>query len=155
MTFKTKNKVLVAQTKTSTIEFGDKIKVGDFEVPGPGEFEIDNILVSSKEENIYSIYADGAHVVFWRALNGQPHIDEQLGDIDALVLELGEKTTIKDVTATINNLEPNDIVLSRPDKKDELIKAEGLPTKELESWKIEPEGGVTDRELILLPCSKE
>ena len=24
----------VAQTKTSTIEFGDKIKVGDFEVPG-------------------------------------------------------------------------------------------------------------------------
>ncbi|HPM28112.1 MAG TPA: hypothetical protein PLX55_03095, partial [bacterium] len=97
MTFKTKNKVLVAQTKTSTIEFGDKIKVGDFEVPGPGEFEIDNILVSSEEENIYSIYADGAHVVFWRALNGQPHIDEQLGDIDALVLELGEKTTIKDV----------------------------------------------------------
>ena len=155
MIFKTKNKTLIAQTKNSTIEFGEKIKVGEFEVPGPGEFEIENILISSEEENMYSIYADGAHVVFWRALNGQPHIDDQLGDIDALVLELGETTTIKDVAATINNLEPNDVVLSKPDKKDELIKAEGLPTKLVDSWKIEPEGGVTDRELILLPCSRE
>lgn len=156
MTFKTKNKMLVAQDKNATIEFGEQLKINDFTVPGPGEYEVGGVLVFAPEGDIYSLRIGELHIVYWRALNGQPQVESKaLGAIDVMVLSLGEKTSsLKDVTETINNLEPADIVLATPSLKDELIKTESLPTKEVETWKATHEEAEKDRELILLPCSK-
>ncbi len=156
MQFKTKNKTLIAQGKKTTVEFGEKLKIGDFTISGPGENEVGGVLVFAPEDNIFSIRIDGFHIVYWRAVNGQPKVEsEALGDIDAMVLELGENTSsLKDVAATINNLEPADIILATPTLKDELIKNETLPTKEVETWKMSQETQEKDRELILLPCSQ-
>lgn len=157
MTFKTKNKVLVAQEKIATIEFGEQLKINDFIVPGPGEYEVGGVLVFAPEKDIYSLRVGELHVVYWRALNGQPKVESNvLGAIDVMVLALGEKTSsLKDVTETINNLEPVDIVLANPALREELIKTESLPTKKVETWKVAQEGAEKDRELILLPCSSD
>jgi len=157
MLFKTKNKTLVAQAKKIAIEFGEKLKVGDFTVSGPGEYEVGGVLIFVPEENIYSLRAEGVHVVYWRALNGQPKVESsEMGNIDVMVLALGEKTSsIKDVAAAINNLEPKNIVLATPNLRDELIKSESLPTQKVETWKVTQELTDKDMELILLPCSQD
>lgn len=156
MIFKTRGNTLIAQEKKTIIEFGDKLKIGDIEISGPGEYEVGGILVFSPEEHIYSLRSAGIHIVYWQALNGKPNIEsDALEDIDLMVLALGEKTSsIKDVAATINNLDPKDITLATPALRDKLIKSESLPTKEVEMWKVTQEETEKDRELILLPCSK-
>lgn len=156
MVFKTQAKKLILQGKKINIEFGDELSIGEFKISNPGEYEINNILVVAPEKGIYSIILDNIHVVYWQAHNGKPAVEsDAMGDIDVMVLDLEkEKTHLKDVVATINELSPSTVILANSDLKDELVKEMSFVTEEAESWKAEERGEEEDRKLILLPCSQ-
>lgn len=156
MTLKAKNKELVGQTEGQTVEFGDTLKIGDFEISGPGEYEVGGVMVTSPEENFYSIHSDGAHVVYWKAFNGNPKTDSKdLGQVDALIIALKkDSTTLKNVLQTINELSPAAVIPTSTELLDELVKAESAPTVKVDTYKVEVVSEEKDRQIILLPCSQ-
>ena len=158
MTLKCKNKKLVGITKKATIEFGDDLVINDIKIPGPGEYEIGGLLVTAPEENVYSLRTENdLHVVFWHAQKNKiSATSDELGNIDALILSLGDDPkSVSGVVAVLNELEPAKIILSTPNIKEAFIKEEQIPTETVEGWKVVPVVGENNRHLILLPCSNE
>jgi len=153
---RTKNKELIGQAAGQTVEFGDKLKIGTFEITGPGEYEVGGLMVTSPEENLYSIHSDSTHVVFWRAYDGSPKTDSKdLGQVDALIIALKkDSSTLKNVLQTINELSPSAVIPVSPELLDELVKAESAPTVKAETYKVEVVSEEKDRQIILLPCSQ-
>lgn len=156
MTLKSKNKELIGQVAGVNITFGDKLVIGEFEISGPGEYEVGGIMVASPEEGLYSIFDGGTHIVFWKAYNGGFQTDSKdLGQVDALVVALSkEKSTLKNVLQTINELAPSAVVPSSPELLEDLIKAESAPTVKTESYKVEASNDEKERQIVLLPCSQ-
>lgn len=158
MILKTKANMLIGQSKKATVEFRDGISVNGIKIPGPGEYEIGNLLVTVPEADVYSIRTESdLHIVYWNAHRDKIETkSEALGSIDAMVLSLGEDPKgIAGVVAVLNDLEPAKIVLASSNLKSEFVKAENIPSETAASWKVAPAVGENDRHIILLPCSGE
>ncbi len=158
MILKTKDGKLIGQSKNATVEFNDGISVNGISIPGPGEYEIGNLLITVPEADVYSIRTESdLHIVYWNARQDKIETkSESLGSIDAMVLSLGvDPKGIAGVVAVLNDLEPAKIVLAGPNLKGEFVKAENIPSETATSWKVTPAVGENDRHIILLPCSGE
>ena len=157
MNLKVKNNELVGVSQGRTIYFADELKIDNFTIPGPGEYEIGGILITVPEGGLYLIYCDDLHIIYWCACNGRPQIDSKdFGQVDALVLTLNEeKSSINDVSQVKNDMSPSIIVPAKPALLDKLIKSEAVSTKEAETWKIETVSEEKECQIVLLPCSKK
>lgn len=156
MQLKAKNKELIGQIGSQTVTFGETLKIGDFEITGPGEYEVGGVIITSPEENLYSLHDGNVTTVYWKAFNGSIKTDSKdMGQVDALIISLKKDTsTMKTVLQTINDLSPAAVIPSSPELLDELIKAESAPTIKSESYKVEPSVEEKERQIVLLPCSQ-
>ena len=143
------------RTKDAVISLSHEVKVGDFSLNGPGEYEISGIEITGVGQ-IYLFSAEDMRIAYLdklgRALNDQEQ--ELIGDVDILFIPIGggEVLDCKAAIQVINQIDPRIVIPMYYDEVDTFSKEEGIVPEFVDSLKISrstlPE---TERKVIVLP----
>lgn len=146
---------LQIRTKNGLISLGDQVKVGDFALDGPGEYEIGGVEIFGVGR-LYIFEIEEMRLAYLDKLN-RPLIDleqEAASDVDILLLPVGGGDVLdaKGALSIISQLDPRIVIPMYYDDLTEFSKEEGVTPEHLDSLKISkinlPE---TERKVIVLP----
>lgn len=127
------------KAKNSTIKLDDGIQVGEYQIPGTGEYEVAGVEVEVTD-GITSIICEDLSIVF--LTENKKALTEielkKLSNVHILFLPVAGKNTmsVKDANATINEMEPSIIIPIYYDNLAEFSKLAGAKTETLTQLKI-------------------
>lgn len=110
--------------------FGEKIKINDFEISEPGEYEVKNVAIESVDHT-WILEIEGALVCFLTKANLDNHQLEKLKNIDILLIP-----SKKEFLKIIEEIDPYIVVLADGKESEDLIKAEGVDAETMSVLKI-------------------
>jgi hypothetical protein len=127
------------KTKNTKVIFNDGVKIGDFVVPGEGEYEVGGIELENFD-GVYSFDIDGMQIVFIKKdkKNFSEKEMKKIGDIDLLFLPVDGEGTMdtKSALKLISSIEPEIIIPTYYDNLLEFTKSEGVNAEEIADLKI-------------------
>jgi hypothetical protein len=98
------------KTKKAVITTGEKVKVNDIELPGPGEYEVAGVECQGIFERVYLFEAEDLRIVYLDKIKEELTEKEleKLGDVDILIIPVGGGEVLNQTQAKnmIFNLEP-------------------------------------------------
>lgn len=129
------------KTKTLTAKIGEKIKLGDMEIDGPGEYEVGGVQIEVID-GIIETYAEGfciGHIQKAKVLSDTEL--ENLNGIDVLLIGVGggDYTETKTALQVIAQIDPSIVVpMYEVSEKglEEFTKEEGVTTEGKDELKI-------------------
>lgn len=127
------------KTKNSTIKLGSGVQIGEYQIPGTGEYEIGGIEVEVND-GITNIICEDLNIVF--LCQNKKALTEtelkKLSNINILFLPVAGNNTmsVKDSLATINEMEPAIVIPIYYDSLAEFSKFAGINTETLAQLKI-------------------
>lgn len=147
--------VIQIRTKDAIISLGHEVKVNDFILSGPGEYEISGIEITSVGK-IYFFSAEDIRLAYLDKLDRPLTNEEQelVTDVDILFVPTGggEVLDAKAANQIINQIEPRIVIPMYYDQIDGFSKEEGITPEFVDSLKVSvttlPE---TERKVIVLP----
>lgn len=115
------------KSKGANVVLGEKIKLGELEITGPGEYEVGGVQLDCID-GIIQIYLEGMNVGHIK--KGKILSDEEmqkLNSIDILLVGVGGKefTETKTALELISQIDPSIVVPMHNGNLDEFIKEEG------------------------------
>jgi len=129
--------------KDAVVRVGYNIKIDDFELPGPGEYEKKGISVFAIPDNenvINIIHAEEMNLCHLGKLTHDLSEEEvkKIGDIDILFLPLGADGTLelKKSLKVLSDVDPKVIIPMLYDDIEEFKKSEGMADGEFDILKI-------------------
>ena len=132
----------VIKTKSAEIVLSDSLRVGENELPGPGEYDIGDIFIESlpfpeTPRTAVLVRTEGVTVAWIPALAGSlsEKSVETLDGIDALVLPLSGELTGEVAQVVIKTLEPK-IVVYRDDGTGAEISKQGIQVDQTKAFKL-------------------
>jgi len=128
--------VFEIKCKEGTIVTGEKIKINNFELPGPGEYEVGGIS-AEHVDGIFIFSAEDMNFVYLsrkKILNNTEL--EKVEGTDILFLPVGKIIDIKNALELANQIGPKIVVPMYYDSIDELKKIEGITPEILDQLKI-------------------
>ena len=151
-----KDNNLVIKTGRTKIVLDSQIQIGEFKIPGPGEYEITGVFAQGFSPKLFSFRTEGMLVVFFEP--NRKDIEKNLdglSETEILILKNGETDISKEVAETLSRLEPKIVVPIGFKNIAKLMKSEGV-VEEVESYKVSKQNLLAEgRKIIVLPCSKK
>ncbi len=140
--YRGKEKFLI-KLKDAVIDLGYQVRIDDFLLPGPGEYEKKGISVFSipdRENTIHIVHAEDMSLCFLGKLTHELTEEEakQVGDIDILFLPLGDEGTLelKKSLKVLSSIDPKVVIPMLYTDIEEFKKSEGIADGEFELLKI-------------------
>lgn len=147
------------KTKSTTITTGQEIKIGNFVLPGPGEYEISEVQ-TEVIDNITVFHSEGLNLAYLdkRKKNLNDKEVERINGSDILFVPVGgsEVFDAKQASQAIAQIEPKIIIPMHYDDISEFQKVIGGLQEQLDSLKI-AKNQITDddqKKVIILSCKK-
>lgn len=145
------------KAKNNTIIVDKQIKIGDFLIPGDGEFEISEIQTEIIE-GIAVFYTEGLTIAYLdkdkKTLSNQEI--ERINGVDILIIPVGEKVAInvKQAMGLISQIEPKITIPGYFDDISEFSKLAGSNLEKLDILKISKSqlNEEEHRKIIILSC---
>lgn len=127
------------KTQKTIIFFNENLGIGDFKIPGEGEYEVGGVEAEIFD-GIYNFYTEGMQVVFVKENKSvfNPQEIKKLGDVDILFLPVAGRNTmdVKSALKLISNIEPEIVIPIYYDDLSKFTQAEGINAKEVEELKL-------------------
>ncbi|TSC92807.1 MAG: Zn-dependent hydrolase of the beta-lactamase fold-like protein [Candidatus Berkelbacteria bacterium Licking1014_7] len=100
--------------KKATVVTGEKIKINDIYLEGPGEFEVANVECYGVAKNLYALELEDLKIAFIGKVKKEPSEKEleKLGEIDILIIWVGGQNGfgIDKAKKIMSELEPKIII---------------------------------------------
>lgn len=150
------------KSKDATIILGSKIKIGDRELPGAGEYEVSGVEVEGMEDGIYLLRTEDVYLLYLNQLNRQLTNDEleTVNMADILFLPVGgDKTDTPELTVlnpeqsvkVINQVDPRIVVPMHFLSIEPFRAAEGKPLEMMKEFKVTKAGlPQEERQIVVL-----
>jgi hypothetical protein len=141
------------KTKAGITKIGQKIKIGELDIDGPGEYEVGGTQVEVID-GIIEVFAEGmtvGHIKKGKTLSDQDL--EKLNGIDILIIGVGggEFTETKAAMDVISQIEPSVVIPMSKESVDEFIKEEGIKSEGVDEFKVNKnELPVDSRQIVIL-----
>ncbi|GEM_PF-2577910 len=108
-----KDNTLIIKTADVSVELNDSIHIADFEVPGPGEYDVNGVSAIVLPEKISTavLGIEGLQVMY---LDRPYEIDkdnENFSNIDVLAVRVTSKEELKLADKNAKDLEPSGLIL--------------------------------------------
>lgn len=124
------NDEIVINTKGRNIILGNQVKIGEFMVPGAGEYDIASIQCEVDELTrglVYFIYAEDLVITYLDELNQEiTKLDDAAGTV-ILVLDIRSNDDYSQIKPILKALEPSYLFLRGAGVTEELKKTLNLP----------------------------
>jgi len=121
--------------KEGIIETGEHIKINNFEITGPGEYEVAGLSVEMLP-GIGMIYAEDMNIVYFAKDTLTESELEKVENTDILMIPVDEKMTAKSALEIANKIEPKIIIPMYYKSIDEFTKLEGISPEKLPELKV-------------------
>lgn len=128
------------KTKTTKIIFNGNLSIRDFVIPGPGEYEIEEVEVEAFD-GIYLLYLEKISIVI--IAKDKKIFDEKelktISESDVLFISIEGENTLntKEALKLISNVEPKIIIPTYYTNLNELVKTEGIKIINTKEYKID------------------
>lgn len=146
------------KTKLATINTGEQIKINDFAIPGPGEYEVAGVEVENingitffKAEDLNIVYLDK------RKKTLEEKEVEGIDDVDILMVPIGggEVFDPKEALTAIGEIEPRIVIPMYFIDAREFSKVEGVSFETMDQLKINKSSLTEEeRKIIILNAQK-
>lgn len=127
------------KTNNTIIALNHGMQVGDFKIPGSGEYEIAKVEIEASD-GIYSFIVEDLSLIFIQKEVQEPSDLElkKLTNIDILFLPVAGKgtMTIKKAQDVINAIEPKIVIPIFYDNIEEFTKSSGISAENTSLFKI-------------------
>lgn len=147
------------KTKVATINTGEQIKINDFIIPGPGEYEVAGVEVENRDgmtffraEDINIIYLDKRKKPF-----DEKEVESIDDDMDILMIPIGggEVFDPKEALTAIGEIEPKIVIPMHFTDITEFSKVEGISFEKIDALKINKSSLTEEeRKIIILNAQK-
>ncbi|MFA7244036.1 MAG: MBL fold metallo-hydrolase [Patescibacteria group bacterium] len=132
------------KTKDAVIALSDNINIDGFEISGPGEYERKGVFVQAIKPNgdgcVFVLHAEAMAICYGGRLKAMISDEaiKEIGDIDILILPLGEDGTLdmKDASALIAKIDPRTVIPMLYSDISEFKKTEGIVEEDIDTLKI-------------------
>ena len=145
------------KTKLTSIITGDDVKIGDYSLPGPGEYEVSEVQ-AEVIDNITVFHTEGLNLVYLdkRKKTLSDKEVERVNGTDVLFIPVGggEVFDAKQAVEAIGQIEPKIIIPMHYKDLSEFKKAIGGIQEELEDLKI-TKSLISDddqKKVVILSC---
>jgi len=150
------------KSKDATILLGETIKVGERQLPGPGEYEISGVEVEGLDDGIFLIRTEDVFLLYLSRINRVPTTQElEAANVaDILFIPVGgTNTDVEGVTVltpdqsvkVINEIDPRIVVPMYFASIEPFRAAEGKPLEMLKELKVTKASLPTeDRQVVVL-----
>lgn len=149
------------RTRDAKVVVGGEIKINDFSIAGPGEYEIANCAVVGLAQNpaqpIYLMDIEGTSIVYFVQVDGEldNKILERIEEPDILILPTAktQDSDVKKLTELINQVDPKVVISANPEINGSFSRVEGLNPEVCESIKL-TKGTLPleGRKIVVLQC---
>jgi hypothetical protein len=134
------NDEIVINTKGRNIILGNQVRIGEFVVPGAGEYDIASIQCEVNElthGQVYFIYAEDLVITYLDELNQEiTKLDDAAGTV-ILILDLRSDDDLNQIKPILKTLEPSYLFLRGAGATEELKKALNLPVHPTSVLKVQ------------------
>ncbi|OQA04780.1 MAG: hypothetical protein BWY68_00130 [bacterium ADurb.Bin400] len=145
------------------IELGYKLTIDGFEIPGAGEYEkagIGILGIPDEDNTIYVLCVEDINICYLGRIIRELSVDEvkEIGNIDILILPLGESGTLptKKASGLVAKIDPKVVIPMLYSDLEEFKKIEGITDGEVDVYKVRAQDLPEDqrRAVILKPSGK-
>jgi len=136
--------------KEGTIFVGDNIKINDFEISGPGEYEIGGISVE-RIDDISIICSEDMTLVYLNS--NKPLKDKELEKVeetDILFMPFGEIVDLKVSMELSNQIEPKVLIPTRYKSIEDMKKIKDIVPEIIKEYKISKNLLPEERKIIVI-----
>lgn len=132
------------KTRDAKIILSDKLEIDDFVIEGPGEYERKGVFVQAIKPNgdgcVYVINAETMTICYTGKIKEMISDEavKEIGDIDILILPLGEEGTIdiKMASTLISKIDPRTVIPMMYADISAFKKTEGIVEEDIDTLKI-------------------
>lgn len=150
------------RVKDVNVVLSNDIKINEFSLSGPGEYEKSGVFVEGIADNgntIYLVKAEEINLCYLGKLSHELREDEAkaIGDVDILFVPLGDEGTLptKKALNVISCIDPRIVIPMLYSDLSEFKKSEGITDGEIEILKIKKsELPENERKNVILKASK-
>lgn len=149
------------KTGQTMLNLGYTMSIGDFVLPGAGEYEKSSVGVTAMpdgENTIFLIRSEEINLCYLGRINRElPEAEvKEIGNVDILFLPLGEDGTLsaKKAAALVNKIDPRIVIPMLYTSLDEFKKDEGISDGEMEALKIKKSDLPEEERRIVILNSK-
>lgn len=121
---------VVAKLKATTFSLGTRVKIGEYEILGAGEYDVASVhaeVQNLKDSIVYWLYAEDLHITFLSQPDSSISDQDMAASTDILVVELRSDDSPDKLKTIIKRLEPAYVFLIGPGAIPELFVAMGMP----------------------------
>ncbi len=144
---------LKIKTATSTVRLNDSVELGDFAIPGPGEYDVAGISAIVFPEKIKTVVLgiEGLQILYLDRPYEIDKDEESFANIDVVAVRVTSVDELKKAEQVAKDLEPSGLCLFGPIDSAEFTKELNLNNEPVESWKVQP-GSLPDEgtEIVVL-----
>ena len=134
---------VVIATKNRAISLGQEVRIGDYLIPGAGEFDIAGIQCEvhfATQGLVYFIRLEELQITFLSEINSQVISLADAASTNILVINLRSSDQPETLTPILKGLEPSFVFLFGPGATKEFIQSLSLPNHDSNVLKITRSG---------------
>ncbi|OPZ23506.1 MAG: metal-dependent hydrolase [bacterium ADurb.BinA186] len=132
------------KTRDAKLILSDEVDIDDFKISGPGEYERKGVFIQAIRPNgggcIFIINTESMAVCYTGKIREMISDDavKEIGDIDILILPLGEEGTIdiKKASTLISKIDPRTVIPMLYSDISGFKKMEGIVEEDLDTLKV-------------------
>lgn len=127
------------KTKTEPVILGSSIKIGDYTIPGPGEYDIASIQCEGQAVSgafVYFVRDEDLMITFITKLDTATAKIDGISDTAILVLDIRSDDTVEAAKGIIKAVEPAYVLLIGAGATPEFTAQLGIPLAESSTLKV-------------------
>lgn len=130
----------IIKTKTETITLGTSIQLGDYTVPGPGEYDVASIQCEGRGlpsgSTAYFFHTEELNVTFLPKLSTEVSKLDDASNTDILVADIRSDDTVAVLKNVVKELEPFYLVLIGSGATPAFVAELGIPLSDTPTFKL-------------------
>lgn len=124
---------------TQTVKCSDRLEIGDFEAPGPGEYDVAGVsaIILPGLTSLAAVISDGGTSILY--LDRPVAIDKEsddLASIDVLITRVNTAEELKEAQKVVKDLEPSGWAIFGSLLYADLAKELNLTTEPQDKWTV-------------------
>ena len=128
-----------AKTKTAIIQLGSNLQIDQFQIPGPGEYDVASVHCEGKNLSTGQVFwfrTEELSLSFLTKLDTDLTKNDEASNTDILVVDLRSDDSVDALKVILKKVEPAYLFLTGSRPAADFIEALGLPRYESSTLKI-------------------
>ena len=146
---------MAAKLKAATFSLGATVRIGEYELPGAGEYDVSAVHVEAKNLEagiVYWLRAEDLQVAYLSHTDPTVNKHEEAAATDILVINLSSEDTAASLKPLLKSMEPSFLFLIGAGATPDLMKSLSLPMQEGGSLKITKVGLPEEGTTLIMPA---